>query len=193
MRKSMKTLSGFKLNLWQENQTEIRLSVTNPHNGRKRIISSVEHTDLHAGEDKARTHDNLFIRFKEMLESNGKWKTDEELNSRKKRNLSSEFEPIAVDNKYGYIYITTNKINGVQYIGKHSRFDINYIGSGTQLKLAIKEFGKENFKTEVIAYAFSNEHLNELERSYIKIFNAVKDSNFYNLAHGGERHTIKKR
>ncbi|MCY9005656.1 GIY-YIG nuclease family protein [Peribacillus frigoritolerans] len=186
MRKSMKTLSGLKLNLWQENQTEIRLSVTNPHNGRKRIISSVEHTDLHSGEDKARTHNNLFIRFKEMLESNGKWKTDEELNSRKKRNLSSEFEPIAVDNKYGYIYITTNKINGKQYIGKHSRFDINYIGSGTELKLAIKEFGKENFENEVIAYAFSNEHLNELERSYIKIFNAVKASNFYNLAPSGE-------
>ena len=41
---------------------------------------------------------------------------------------------------YGYIYETTNLINGKKYIGKHKAdcFDKSYIGSGTILTRAIK-------------------------------------------------------
>lgn len=41
---------------------------------------------------------------------------------------------------YGYIYITTNLINGRMYIGKHKseKYDSSYYGSGKILLYAIK-------------------------------------------------------
>ena len=44
---------------------------------------------------------------------------------------------------YGYIYVTTNLINGRKYIGQHAKpeFDESYYGSGTALKPAIKKYG----------------------------------------------------
>ena len=52
----------------------------------------------------------------------------------------------------GYIYKTTNLINGKIYIGQHksSSFDTNYYGSGKLLIKALKKYGKENFKIELI-------------------------------------------
>jgi hypothetical protein len=46
-----------------------------------------------------------------------------------------------------YIYITTNLINGKQYIGKHyGLINDDYFGSGILLQKALKKYGKENFK-----------------------------------------------
>jgi hypothetical protein len=55
-------------------------------------------------------------------------------------------------NYIGYIYITTNLINNKKYIGQHKSksFDLNYLGSGKLIVEAIKKYGKDNFKTEVI-------------------------------------------
>ena len=52
----------------------------------------------------------------------------------------------------GYIYKTTNLINNKIYIGKRQKqkFDAGYIGSGKKLKSAIKHYGKNNFKCEII-------------------------------------------
>lgn len=46
---------------------------------------------------------------------------------------------------YGYIYQTTNLINGKVYIGQHmsESFDANYYGSGKWLKRAIAKYGIE--------------------------------------------------
>ena len=54
--------------------------------------------------------------------------------------------------KYHIIYKTTNLINGKIYVGMHSTDNLNdgYLGSGWILKQAIKKYGKENFKGEVL-------------------------------------------
>jgi len=65
---------------------------------------------------------------------------------------------------YGYLYKTTNLLNGKVYIGKRSskRFDFAYFGSGINLKRAIKRYGKIHFMVEPIIYAFNNEELNRI-------------------------------
>lgn len=84
------------------------------------------------------------------------------------------------------IYKTVNLINGKQYIGLHSKNDKSYLGSGTLLLKAIKKYGKENFTKEVLEETDNIVSANELERYYIKKYNAVEDDNFYNLSYGGE-------
>ena len=53
---------------------------------------------------------------------------------------------------YGYIYKTTNLINGMIYIGqKHSqKFLPAYLGSGKLIRYAVNLYGKENFKVELL-------------------------------------------
>ena len=92
---------------------------------------------------------------------------------------------------YGYIYLTTNLINNKKYIGQHraSKFSMKYLGSGIHLTNAIKKYGKENFKLEVLCECFSEQELNEKEKYFIKIYNAVESDDFYNIAKGGLGHT----
>ena len=54
------------------------------------------------------------------------------------------------------------------------------------LKQAIEKYGIENFKKEMLCQCASKEEANELERYYIKKYNAVEDPNFYNIAAGGD-------
>ena len=54
--------------------------------------------------------------------------------------------------KQHYIYLTTNKINGMKYIGKHyGELDDSYLGSGKILKRAIEKYGKENFEKSILS------------------------------------------
>lgn len=88
---------------------------------------------------------------------------------------------------YGYIYMTTNMINGTRYIGQHSatEFDKHYYGSGVLIKEALKEYGFDNFKCEIIEWCDTFEELNEREKYWIRYYNADLDDNFYNIAMGG--------
>ena len=90
--------------------------------------------------------------------------------------------------KQHYIYLTTNLINNHQYIGKRqkSSFDFKYLGSGKLLTLAIKKYGKENFKCEILKECNTIAELNEQEKYYIKLYDAVNNKNFYNIAIGGQ-------
>ena len=73
---------------------------------------------------------------------------------------------------YGYIYLTTNSINGKKYIGQHGGlFDPRYKGSGIALREDMKKFGNENFIVELVCYANSFEELNQLEHMYIEKYN----------------------
>lgn len=96
---------------------------------------------------------------------------------------------------FGYIYITTNLITGAKYIGQRfskkiygSFYNDSYIGSGTVLKRAIKEYGIENFSKEIIQICNSKEELNEAEKYWITYYNANINTNeeFYNIAAGGD-------
>lgn len=84
------------------------------------------------------------------------------------------------------IYKTKNLINGKIYIGKDSNNYSNYLGGGKLLKLAIKKYGKTNFKKEILEECKSINELNEREIYWIDKFNS-KDKNIgYNILDGGE-------
>jgi hypothetical protein len=89
---------------------------------------------------------------------------------------------------YGFIYITTNLVNGKRYIGQ-KKFDKNwknYLGSGHHLMKAIKKYGKNNFIRNIIDLAYSIEELNEKEKQWIENYNAVESGDYYNKIEGGD-------
>jgi group I intron endonuclease len=88
-----------------------------------------------------------------------------------------------------YIYKTTNIITGKIYIGKcgRKRSSKNYLGSGKYLKRAIKKYGKENFKKEIIEDNIEDyEILNYREIFYISLYDAMNSEIGYNLTKGGD-------
>jgi group I intron endonuclease len=85
-----------------------------------------------------------------------------------------------------YIYITTNLINGKQYIGQHKgKADDAYLGSGTTLLKAIEKYGKNNFSKQIICYCQTREEADAMEKYIIAMLNAVEDNHFYNNSEGG--------
>lgn len=88
----------------------------------------------------------------------------------------------------GYIYLTTNLINNHKYIGKRqkSKFDESYKGSGKRLKAAIEKYGWDNFSCEILKWCETLEELNNSEKEYIELYDAVNNPDFYNLAKGGD-------
>ena len=83
-----------------------------------------------------------------------------------------------------FIYLTTNLVNGKKYIGSRDRTLSKgygtYLGSGVNLKLAIKKYGRKNFKREILVECSKEERYN-LEAHYLEKYNAVDNPNFYNL------------
>lgn len=88
---------------------------------------------------------------------------------------------------YGYVYLTTNLVNGKKYIGQHraSQFTENYKGSGKLIKQAFNKYGWENFKVELLEECSSEDELNQAEIKWIAKFDATHSREFYNLAYGG--------
>jgi len=87
---------------------------------------------------------------------------------------------------YGYIYETTNLINGKKYIGQsRGKFKSWYLGSGKIIKKAIDKYGKENFSIKLLKYAKTKKELNILEKELIEHYGAKELDTFYNLHEGG--------
>lgn len=87
---------------------------------------------------------------------------------------------------YGYIYKTTNILNGKIYIGKRKgNFDKNYLGSGKYLLNAVNKYGKCNFKVEVIEECKDLKHQNSREIYWISYYRGI-GSDMYNIANGGD-------
>lgn len=74
----------------------------------------------------------------------------------------------------------------MKYLGKHSTKNINdgYLGSGIYLLNAIKKYGKENFKVEILEFCETKEELSLLESKYITK-EIVENDQYYNIALGG--------
>ncbi|XWX34417.1 homing endonuclease [Staphylococcus phage PG-2021_5] len=90
---------------------------------------------------------------------------------------------------FGYIYKTTNNINGKIYIGKKhsSSFIKGYYGSGKLINRAIDKYGIENFSVEIIEECETLEELNLKEKYYIKHLESnYKLGKGYNIASGGD-------
>ena len=89
--------------------------------------------------------------------------------------------------KYGYVYITVNTINGKWYIGQHSSstFDTKYKGSGKLIKQALNKYGKENFTVDIIEWCDTAEDLTLREIYWIDYFDATKHKDSYNILPGG--------
>lgn len=87
---------------------------------------------------------------------------------------------------YHVIYKTTNLVNNKIYVGLHStdKIEDGYIGTGWQLKKAIRKYGRDKFKREIL-YVFRDR--DEARKMEAKIVNEefIARPDTYNLLLGG--------
>ena len=106
------------------------------------------------------------------------------------------------NNAFGFIYIITNLTNNKKYIGckmlqkvikrkplkgkKNKRYETvesdwkTYTGSSNELNKDIESLGKENFKFEIIDFAYSKSHLKYLEAKYQFDNDVLLSESWYN-------------
>lgn len=86
----------------------------------------------------------------------------------------------------GFIYLTTNLVNGKIYIGRHefNKHNKIYLGSGKIFKLALEKYGEENFKRKILRLCFTEHELTIWEHVYIKKYHSQDKNIGYNIASG---------
>lgn len=89
--------------------------------------------------------------------------------------------------EFNYVYITTNLINGKQYVGSHAtnNIDDGYIGSGRFFLRAVKKEGKENFKREILEESIDREEALSREEFYISKFRTLCPNGYNMCPKGG--------
>ena len=92
---------------------------------------------------------------------------------------------------FGIIYKITNLLDGKIYVGQtkqsiEKRFQDHFY-TKYHIGRAIREYGAENFKIELLEECETLEELNEKEKFWIKTLNC-KSPNGYNLTDGGDGH-----
>jgi group I intron endonuclease len=84
------------------------------------------------------------------------------------------------------IYKTTNTINGKIYVGKSKNNKPSYFGSGIVINFALKKYGRNNFKKEILEECHSIEELNKQENFWILKLESFKPEIGYNRSFGGD-------
>jgi hypothetical protein len=90
--------------------------------------------------------------------------------------------------KFHYVYITTNLINGHQYVGDRTcncePEKDTYLGSGALFSKKKKEYGKQNFKKEILELCETKENAFNAQEKYIIQYNTLVP-NGYNISPKG--------
>lgn len=98
-----------------------------------------------------------------------------------------------MEKKFNFVYISTNMINGKQYVGDHSSNDLNnynttnYLGSGLLIIKAKQKYGKENFKREILEFFSTKQEAFDAQEKYIQLYNTVKPNGYNISAKGGNQ------
>lgn len=88
-------------------------------------------------------------------------------------------------NPIGFIYKTTCLCNGKIYIGRHEGVDTDtYLGSGELFIKALRKYGKNNFKRDILRYCYTLHELKIWEYFFIKRYKSQNESIGYNIADG---------
>lgn len=92
---------------------------------------------------------------------------------------------------YYTFYKITNLINQKFYYGVHQTEDLNdeYLGSGRAICNAVKKYGKENFKKEILKFFNSREEMFAYEHDFVTE-DLVRNSMCYNMNIGGYGGTL---
>jgi len=95
--------------------------------------------------------------------------------------------------KYNYIYITTNLMNGKQYVGDRScncdPEKDSYLGSGIYFKKAKKKYGKNFFERKILEFFNTKQEAFDAQEKYINEYNTLVP-NGYNISPKGGVGTI---
>jgi len=96
-----------------------------------------------------------------------------------------------MEKKFNFVFITTNLINGKQYVGEHSTDEMNsyktkkYLGSGkTALFPAIEKYGRKNFKREILEFFPTKKEAFDAQAPLIKKYNTITHRG-YNISPTG--------
>lgn len=100
--------------------------------------------------------------------------------------IFKEMERLQPDGGYHCVYITTNLINGKQYVGDHTTKNLNdnYLGSGIYLINAIKKYGRHNFIFKILYLFPTRQKAHEAEIMYINKYNTLRPFG-YNISPTG--------
>ena len=89
------------------------------------------------------------------------------------------------------IYKVTNKLNGKIYIGQKSYIGepsmADYYSGGTEIKRAVKKYGKENFTREILYSRIRDQATaDSMEIWAIEKYNSTSPNVGYNISKGGK-------
>ena len=94
------------------------------------------------------------------------------------------------EKQFNYVYLTTNLINGKQYVGDHSTNNLNdhYLGSGIYFDKAILKYGKENFSKQILEQFNTKECSFDAQEKYINEYNTLIPNGYNISPKGGSKY-----